>query len=61
MFVVDLHVRLVPHQDEGRVELRVRDNVHYEAVCSDGWSEENTKVLCRQLGFRYVIAMDLHF
>ncbi|MBN3301585.1 NETR protein, partial [Amia calva] len=51
--LTDGSMRLVGGQGsyEGRLE------VHYKGlwgtVCDDGWTESNTQVVCRQLGFRY--------
>ena len=35
----------------GRIEIFIEPNNTWGTVCSDGWDDQDTQVVCRQLGF----------
>ena len=51
---VQSYARLVGGKDNstGRLEIQANRDSVYSSVCSYGWSEENTEVVCRELGYR---------
>ena len=51
---VQSYARLVGGKDNstGRLEIQANRDSVYSPVCSYGWSEENTEVVCRELGYR---------
>ncbi len=46
------------HEGEGRVEVKFRDQ--WGSVCSSGWSTNDAKVVCRQLGYDVSVMTDIH-
>jgi hypothetical protein len=47
-------VRLVGGRDRssGRLEIKLLSDTFYRPVCTTYWDEDDTKVVCRELGYR---------
>uniref|UniRef100_A0A4W3GVC7 Neurotrypsin n=1 Tax=Callorhinchus milii TaxID=7868 RepID=A0A4W3GVC7_CALMI len=46
-------LRLTGGEGSHEGQLEVYFGGHWGSVCDDGWTEQNSHVVCRQLGFRY--------
>ena len=39
----------------GRLEIQLNQGDVYKTVCTSHWDEDDTKVVCRELGYRFVV------